>query len=159
MEPRQQQWCGWCCLAGVGAWPQLSERKVMGWQCFDSSCSGRKQASKERETQWRSDEASWDSAANGEGRCRGRRKFREEGRALPWSLGMACGRVQQRARHGHGWCGGRARIALPGKASGGRGGGSGGRRKGGGRERLPGGSGCREREPTDRQVWPRKTNI
>jgi hypothetical protein len=23
MEPRQQQWCGQCCLAGVGAWPRL----------------------------------------------------------------------------------------------------------------------------------------
>jgi hypothetical protein len=78
-EPRQRQWCGWCCFVGVGAWHRLPERKVTGWQRSGSGCSGRKQASREKETQWRSDEAGWDSATNGDERCRGRGRLGRRG--------------------------------------------------------------------------------
>jgi hypothetical protein len=67
----------------------LTGEKVTGWQRPDSGCSGRKQASREKEMQRRADEADQDSAANGLGRCRGRGKLRQEGRALPWSAGTA----------------------------------------------------------------------
>jgi hypothetical protein len=78
-EPRQQQWCGRYCLAGVGAWHRLPERKVIGWQRSGSGCFRRKQASREKETQWRSDEAGRGSAANGDGRCRGRGRLGRRG--------------------------------------------------------------------------------
>jgi hypothetical protein len=62
-----------------------------------------------------------------------------------------------RAGRGTGAAGGVRALPCRGKRA--EAGGSGGRRKRRGRERLPGGTGCIAREPTDRRAWPRKTNI